>query len=102
MTEGLNDDEEEQFLQANADLIPLCLVDVAYIAAAYTSPHPGVFLTGADAAKVLGSDLKSLEEFEPEDNLQTILEKERAFEAQMSKVTRVQEDVLETVYLGDD
>ena len=46
--------------------------------------------------------MKSLEEFEPEDDLQTILEKERAFEAQMSKVTRVQEDVLETVYLGED
>ena len=102
MLEGLEDDEEEQFLQANADLVPLCSVDVAMIAATYTSPQPEVFLTGADAAKVLGSDLKSLEEFEPEDDLQTILEKERAFEALMSKVTRVQEDVLETVYLGED
>lgn len=45
---------------------------------------------------------KSMEEFQPDDELKTILEKERAFEAQMSRVTRVQEDVLETVYLGDD
>lgn len=35
MTEGLDDEEEEQFLQANTDLIPLCSVDVAFIATAY-------------------------------------------------------------------
>ena len=35
MAEGLDDDEETQFLRDNADLIPLCLVDVAEIVEAY-------------------------------------------------------------------
>ena len=43
-----------------------------------------------------------MEKFQLDDELKTILEKERAFEAQMSRVTRTQEDSLETVYLGDD
>ena len=41
------------------------------------------------------------EEFAPDDDLQTVLEKECAFEAQLSKIKRVQEDALETVYLGE-
>ena len=51
---------------------------------------------------MLGRAAQAMDEFEPEDELKTILEKERAFEAQMSRVTQVQEDVLETVYLGKD
>lgn len=55
--EGLEDDKEEWFLQENEDLVPLCLVDVAFIAAAYTSPQPMILLTGSDVAKFLGKDL---------------------------------------------
>lgn len=101
--EGLEDDKEEKFLQENADLVSLCSMDVAFIAVTYTSrPQPMVLFTGSDVAKVLGKYLQSLEEFESEDDLQTILEKERAFEAHMCRVTRVQEDALKTVILGDD
>ena len=48
MTEGLDDEEEEQFLQANVDLIPLCSVDMAFIATAYAAPglQVGLALVG--------------------------------------------------------
>lgn len=84
------------------DLVPLCSVDVAFIAAEYMKPTPAVYLTAVDAGKMLGDNMLATDGFEPEDDLKTILEKERAFDAQMSRVTRVQEDALETVYSGED
>ena len=55
MTEGLDEDEEKQFLQANVDLILLCSVDVvAFIATAYSMPQPLVGLAEVDATKILG------------------------------------------------
>ena len=101
MIDGFEDDEEEQFLKANVDLIPLCSIDVAFLVAEYGVDKPTTFLTGAEVAKSLGGGMSIQEEFAPEDDLQTVLEKERAFEAQLSKIKRVQEDALETVYLGE-
>ena len=63
------------------------LVDVDFIATAYSIPRPHVGLAEVDAAKILGRTTPSMEEFQPDDELKTILEKERAFEAQMSRVT---------------
>ena len=54
MIDGFEDDEEEQFLKANADLIPLCSVDVAFLVVEYGADKPTTFLTGVEAAKSLG------------------------------------------------
>lgn len=43
MADGLDDDEEEQFLRDNADLLPFCSIDVACIAAEYSKPGIGVY-----------------------------------------------------------
>lgn len=80
MVEGLEDDEEEEFLKANPDLVPLYFADIL------GCPREG---TWAAQKKV----------FEVEDSLDAVLQQEWEFEAQMSKVTRVREDDLETVFL---
>ena len=98
MAEGLDDDEETQFLRDNADLIPLCLVDVAGIADEYLLPSLGV----GSVSMVPRSAWLSTEEYDPEDDLSTVISKEREFEAQLSRISRVKEDVLETVFLGEE
>lgn len=70
-------------------MIPLCSVDVAYIVAEYTMPRLAVCLTAADVVKVLGESMMAIDGFAPEDDLKTILEKERAFEVQISRITWV-------------
>ena len=44
----------------------------------------------------------SIEEFAPDDDLGIFLSKERDFEAKLSHISRVKEDVLEIVFLSDD
>ena len=63
MIDGFEDDEEEQFLKANADLIPLFSVDVAFLVAEYGVDKPTAFLTGAEVAKSLGGGMSIEEEF---------------------------------------
>ena len=56
---------------------------------------------GAVATLLKNADL-GVEEFDPGDDLQIVISKEREFEAQLSRTARVKEDDLETVFLGDD
>ena len=77
-------------------------MDVALITANFSTSRYVVETNNLNLEKISGELTVGLEGHAPEDDLQTILEKEQAFEAQMGKATRVQEDVLETVFLGSD
>lgn len=102
MAESLDEDEEAQFLQENADLIPLGSVEVALITAQMAVSSYEVDIDDPNVKEISGEEPIGIEGQAPKDDLQTILEKERAFEAQLSRVTRVQEDALETMFLGQD
>ena len=88
MVEGLEDDEEEAFFRANPDVVHVYLADMAE--------------TG-DFDKLFGKNMIPDEDDANEAvSVKDMLWHEREFEAQMTKVTRVKEDQLETVFLGKD
>ena len=87
MLDGLEDDEEESFLWANVNLIPVFVANVAFPADV------------SHLQQQLADCLQPNMVFEQ--SLQDILWQERKFEAQMRRVTRVKEEQLETIYLGE-
>ena len=88
MVEGLEDDEEEAFLMANPDVIPVYMADMTK-----AREYDKLFGKGGLPADDNADEVVSVKD---------MLWHEREFEAQMSRVTRVKEDELETVFLGAD
>lgn len=64
----------------------------------YLLRAPGVGLV----SMVPGSAGLSAEEYDPEDDLSRVISKEREFEAQLSCISRVKEDVLETIFVREE
>lgn len=90
MIEGLDNDDDDEFLNANTNLVPMYLVDLQSIMEKNLPP--------ATAHSV---------EFETDDSTvadglftnEDIVANEYEFEQKLRKVTRVQEDALDTVFL---
>ncbi|MCO5605422.1 hypothetical protein L7F22_059606 [Adiantum nelumboides] len=90
MVKGLEEDEEEQFLKANPDLVSLYLANFFMILERKT-------LWDQEMAMSKGKE-DALPKPEP---VEEVIWQECDFEAQMTKVTRLKEDELDTIFLGN-